>query len=91
MFHVSWGKGKGVKQWNIATVGQFREIREGHCSQTMPIRREEEGKSRLPTLFCNTGLMQGSGWLNECNASNKISFFEAYVPLGLEALITDAG
>jgi alpha-galactosidase len=42
-------------------------------------------------LFCNTCFTRGGGWLNECNASNQISLIEAYAPLGLEALITDAG
>ncbi len=45
----------------------------------------------LPTLFCNTCFTRGGGWLNECNASNQISLIRAYAPLGLEALITDAG
>jgi alpha-galactosidase len=49
------------------------------------------GQAPLPTLFCNTCFTRGGGWLNECNASNQISLIRAYAPLGLEALITDAG
>ena len=43
----------------------------------------------LPMLFCNTCFT--GGWLNECNADNQISLINAYAPLGLEALLTDAG
>jgi len=49
------------------------------------------GELQLPTPFCNTCFTRGGGWLNECNASNQISLIRAYAPLGLEALITDAG
>jgi alpha-galactosidase len=49
------------------------------------------GRPALPTLFCNTCFTRGGGWLNECNAANQISLIRAYAPLGLEALITDAG
>lgn len=50
-----------------------------------------EGKPILPMLFCNTCFTRGGGWLNECNAENQISLINAYAPLGLEALLTDAG
>lgn len=49
------------------------------------------GKVPLPMLFCNTCFTRGGGWLNECNAENQISLIRAYAPLGLEALLTDAG
>ena len=52
---------------------------------------KRNGRAPLPTLFCNTCFTRGGAWLNECNASNQISLIEAYAPLGLEALITDAG
>jgi alpha-galactosidase len=52
---------------------------------------KRNGRAPLPMLFCNTCFTRGGGWLNECNASNQISLIEAYAPLGLEALITDAG
>ncbi|PWU20929.1 MAG: hypothetical protein C5B50_02950 [Verrucomicrobia bacterium] len=48
-------------------------------------------RNPLPVLFCNTAFTRGGGWLNECNASNQISLIRAYAPLGLEAVITDAG
>ncbi|MBI4604227.1 MAG: alpha-galactosidase, partial [Planctomycetes bacterium] len=49
------------------------------------------GKEPLPVLFSNTCFTRGGGWLNETNAANQISLIEAYAPLGLEAVITDAG
>ena len=52
---------------------------------------KRNGQAPVPTPFCNTCFTRGGGWLNECNASNQISLIEAYAPLGLEALITDAG
>ena len=52
---------------------------------------KRNGRPLLPTLFCNTCFTRGGGWLNECNAANQVSLIEAYAPLGLEALITDAG
>ena len=52
---------------------------------------KRNGRTPLPILFCNTCFTRGGGWLNECNASNQISLIQAYAPLGLEALITDAG
>ncbi|MBM3493238.1 MAG: hypothetical protein FJX72_02785, partial [Armatimonadetes bacterium] len=49
------------------------------------------GKPILPLLFSNTCFTRGGGWLNECNAANQISLIPAYAPLGVEAVITDAG
>jgi alpha-galactosidase len=49
------------------------------------------GADPLPVLFCNTCFTRGGAWLNECNASNQISLLRAYAPLGLEAILTDAG
>lgn len=49
------------------------------------------GREPLPTLYCNTCFTRGGAWLNECNAENQISLIRAYAPLGLEALLTDAG
>ncbi len=63
----------------------FRELLYQHyCAH-------REGKPPLPMLFCNTCFTRGGGWLNECNAENQISLIHAYAPLGLEALLTDAG
>ncbi len=64
---------------------QFRELIYQHYAA------RRNGKPPLPTLFCNTCFTRGGGWLNECNAKNQISLIGAYAPLGLEALITDAG
>ncbi len=55
------------------------------------VAARRDGKRLLPTPFCNTCFTRGGGWLNECTAENQISLIEAYAPLGLEALITDAG
>jgi len=64
---------------------QFRQLLYRHYVA------KRDGKEPLPTLFCNTCFTRGGGWLNECNAENQISLIKAYAPLGLEALLTDAG
>ena len=64
---------------------QFRRLIYEHYAA----RRSRE--RRLPTLYCNTCFTRGGGWLNECNAANQISLIRAYAPLGIEALVTDAG
>jgi hypothetical protein len=64
---------------------RFRELIYQHYAA------RRNGKPPLPTLFCNTCFTRGGGWLNECNAENQISLIRAYAPLGLEALVTDAG
>jgi alpha-galactosidase len=64
---------------------QFRQLIYQHYAA------RRAGKAPLPTPFCNTCFTRGGGWLNECNTSNQVSLIRAYAPLGLEALITDAG
>lgn len=64
---------------------KFRQLIYKHYTAT------RNGQKVLPILFCNTCFTRGGGWLNECNAENQISLIKAYAPLGLEALITDAG
>jgi alpha-galactosidase len=59
---------------------QFRELIYQHYAD-----------KRLPALFCNTCFTRRGEWLNECNADNQISLINAFAPLGLEGLITDAG
>jgi alpha-galactosidase len=49
------------------------------------------GKAPQPVLFCNTCFTRGGGWLNECNEANQVSLIRALAPLGVEAVITDAG
>ena len=49
------------------------------------------GAKPLPIPYCNTCFTRGGTWLNECNAANQISLINAYAPLGIEALLTDAG
>lgn len=64
---------------------RFRELIYHHYAA------RRSGDPLLPMLFCNTCFTRGGGWLNECNAANQISLIKAYAPLGLEALLTDAG
>ena len=64
---------------------RFRELIYQHYAA------RRDGQAMLPMLFCNTCFTRGGGWLNECNADNQISLIQAYAPLGLEALLTDAG
>ena len=77
-----------VLAWEGDTLeanAQFRQLLYKHYVKT------RDWKKPLPTLFCNTCFTRGGGWLNECNAANQISLIQAYAPLGLEALLTDAG
>lgn len=77
-----------VLQWTgdaLEASSQFRRLIYKHYAA------KRDGKTPLPILFCNTAFTRGGGWLNECNAENQISLIKAYAPLGLEALITDAG
>jgi len=77
-----------VMYWSRDTLesnAQFRQLIYKHYTPT------RQGKKIMPILFCNTCFTRGGGWLNECNAENQISLIKAYAPLGLEALITDAG
>ena len=69
----------------LQSNAQFRQLLYKHYVA------RRNGQRPLPTLFCNTCFTRGGGWLNECNAQNQISLIRAYAPLGLEALITDAG
>ncbi|MBM3497735.1 MAG: hypothetical protein FJX74_03605 [Armatimonadetes bacterium] len=64
---------------------QFRQLVYRHYCAT------RSGETPLPLPFCNTCFTRGGGWLNECNAENQISLIRAYAPLGLKALLTDAG
>lgn len=64
---------------------QFRQLIYKHYAA------KQSGETPLPTLFCNTCFTRGGYWLNETTAENQISIINAYAPLGLEAVITDAG
>jgi alpha-galactosidase len=65
---------------------QFRQLIYRHYA----CRREDVPP--LPTIFCNTCFVAGGGWLGDANtADNQISLIRAFGPLGLEAVITDAG
>jgi alpha-galactosidase len=69
----------------LESNAQFRQLIYRHYAAT------RNGQKPLPTLFSNTCFTRGGGWLNECNAANQISLINAYAPLGLQAVITDAG
>jgi alpha-galactosidase len=69
----------------LESNAQFRQLIYKHYAAP------RNGQKPLPTLYCNTCFTRGGGWLNECNAENQISLIKAYAPLGLEALLTDAG
>ncbi len=64
---------------------QFRQLIYRHYAA------RRAGRPPLPIAFCNTCFTRGGGWLNECNAENQISLIRALAPLGIEAVITDAG
>ena len=75
-------------EWQGDTVdanNQFRRLIYRHYAA----RRGDA--EPLPVLFSNTCFTRAGAWLNECNADNQISLIDAYAPLGLEAVITDAG
>jgi alpha-galactosidase len=67
------------------SLAQFRQLVYKHYAAKLA------GQVPEPILFCNTCFTRGGGWLNECNAANQISLIHAYAPLGLQALLTDAG
>ena len=74
----------------LESNARFRRLIHEHYAAR---RRTASGsmETPLPILFSNTCFTRGGGWLNECNASNQISLINAYAPLGLQAVITDAG
>jgi alpha-galactosidase len=50
------------------------------------------GVPPLPALYSNACFTRGGATrLNECNAANQIALIRAFQPLGIEAMITDAG
>jgi alpha-galactosidase len=70
----------------VESNSQFRRLLYKHY---VPRRH---GQPPLPTLYTNAAFMQNlNGWLNDCNAANQIALVGAFKPLGIEALITDAG
>jgi len=69
----------------LESNAQFRQLIYRHYAANY------NGRKPLPVLFSNTCFTRGGGWLNECNAQNQISLINAYAPLGLEAVLTDAG
>ncbi len=77
-----------VLHWEGDTLesnAQFRQLIYKHYCL------KRDGKTPLPIPFINTCFTRGGGWLNECNAQNQISLIKAYQPIGIDALITDAG
>lgn len=77
-----------VLRWEgdpMESNSQFRRLIHKHYAA------RRNGERPLPTVFCNTSITHGGGWLNECNAENQISLINAYADLGIDALLTDAG
>jgi len=77
-----------VMYWNADTIesnAQFRQLIYKHYAA------KRNGQTPVPALFSNTCFTRGGVWLNETTEQNQISLINAYAPLGLEAVITDAG
>jgi alpha-galactosidase len=77
-----------VFNWKGETLesnAQFRQLIYRHYAVG------RDGRRPQPIFFLNTCFTRGGLWLNECNAENQISLIRAYAPLGLKALLTDAG
>ncbi|HEY3412612.1 MAG TPA: alpha-galactosidase [Armatimonadota bacterium] len=93
--HFVLHPGESVRTPRILILHTSGDTLEGNARFRELIQKfyaaKRSGKTPEPTLFCNTCFTRGGGWLNECNAENQISLIKAYAPLGLEALITDAG
>ena len=77
-----------VLHWEGDTLESNAQFRQLIYKHYVAMRN---GEKPPPTLYCNTCFTRGGHWLNECNAENQISLINAYGPLGLEAIITDAG
>ena len=70
----------------VESNSQFRRLLYKHY---IPRRH---GQPPSPALYTNAAFTRGgSGRLNDCNAANQIALVRAFKPLGIEALITDAG
>jgi len=93
--HFKLRAGERVRTPRILIFRQPGDTLQAHARFRQVLYRHyvarRSGQTPLPTLFCNTCFTRGGGWLNECNAENQNSLIRAYAPLGLEALITDAG
>lgn len=51
-----------------------------------------EGRPMQPIIFCNTCFIEGGSWLGDHNtADNQAAIVRELAPLGIEAVITDAG
>lgn len=77
-----------VMYWKGDTLksnAQFRQLIYGHYAA------KRSAKTPDPTLFSNTCFTRGGGWLNETTEQNQISLINAYAPLGLQGVVTDAG
>ena len=70
---------------HIESNSRFRRLIQKHYVA------KYKGKRHGPILYCNTCFTRGGAWLNECNEENQISLIKALEPLGVEAVITDAG
>ena len=64
---------------------QFRRLLQEHY-----VARYRGGPPE-PFLYCNTCFTDAGYWLNECNEENQVPLIRALAPLGVTAVITDAG
>ena len=64
---------------------QFRRLIYKHYAARL------QGERPAPILYCNTCFTRGGAWLNECNEANQVSLIRALEPLGVQAVVTDAG
>ncbi|MBI4550873.1 MAG: alpha-galactosidase [Candidatus Latescibacteria bacterium] len=93
--HFRLRPGERVRSPRMLVLAWPGDVLDSHARFRQVIYRHyaavRNGEKLLPTLFCNTCFTRGGHWLNECDAENQISLIKAYAPLGLEAVITDAG
>lgn len=93
--HFRLHPGERVRQPRILLLFQGGDTRESNALFRQLIYQhyaaKRGGNPPGPVFFCNTCFTRGGGWLNECNAENQISLIKAFEPLGVEAVITDAG
>lgn len=78
-----------VLHWQGDTLesnAQFRQLIYKHYAA------RRDNKRPLPTIFCNTCFCGAGGWFGDANtAKNQTALVRAYGPLGIEAVVTDAG
>ena len=69
----------------IESNAQFRQLIYKHYS---PLRN---GQEPLPVVSCNTCFTRDGWWLTQTTEENQISLINAYAPLDVDIMVTDAG